>query len=37
VLHLPQLVGLALGIEPAILGLDRHIVATQAVLGKLKQ
>ncbi len=35
VLHLPQLVGLALGIAPAKLGLDRHVVSTHPVLEKL--
>ncbi|NJK49352.1 heterodisulfide reductase [Candidatus Gracilibacteria bacterium] len=35
VLHLPQLVGLAIGIEPDKLGLDRHIVSTKSVLEKL--
>ncbi len=35
VLHLPQLVGLALGIEPKRLGLDRHVVSTQPILEKL--
>lgn len=35
ILHLPQLVALALGISPTELGLDRHIVSTQAVLNKL--
>ncbi len=35
VLHLPQLVGLALGLEPRKLGLDRHIVSTHPVLEKL--
>jgi succinate dehydrogenase / fumarate reductase, cytochrome b subunit len=35
VLHLPQLIGLALGIEPKKLGLDKHIVSTQSVLKKL--
>lgn len=35
VLHLPQLVALALGIEPQKLGLDRHIVSTDSVLQKL--
>ena len=34
VLHLPQLIGLALGIEPKKLGLDRHIVSTKPVLTK---
>jgi succinate dehydrogenase / fumarate reductase cytochrome b subunit len=35
VLHLPQLVALALGIEPEKLGLDRHVVSTKSVLEKL--
>ncbi|MEG4442749.1 CoB--CoM heterodisulfide reductase iron-sulfur subunit B family protein [Microcoleus sp. AT9_B5] len=35
VLHLPQLVALALGVEPKKLGLDRHIVSTKPVLEKL--
>jgi succinate dehydrogenase / fumarate reductase, cytochrome b subunit len=35
ILHLPQLVALAVGVSPAELGLDRHIVATRSVLAKL--
>ncbi|MCL2925459.1 MAG: CoB--CoM heterodisulfide reductase iron-sulfur subunit B family protein [Trichodesmium sp. MAG_R04] len=35
VLHLPQLIALALGISPKKLGLDRHIVSTSPVLEKL--
>jgi succinate dehydrogenase / fumarate reductase, cytochrome b subunit len=35
ILHLPQLVALALGISPEQLGLDRHIVSTQPVIQKL--
>jgi succinate dehydrogenase / fumarate reductase cytochrome b subunit len=35
VLHLPQLVALALGISPDKLGLGRHIVSTRPVLAKL--
>ncbi len=35
VLHLPQLVALALGISPKALGLERHIVSTKPVLEKL--
>lgn len=35
VLHLSQLVALALGIDPQRLGLDRHIVSTASVLRKL--
>lgn len=36
ILHLPQLVALALGIAPRELGLDRHIVSTRSVLEKLE-
>jgi succinate dehydrogenase / fumarate reductase cytochrome b subunit len=32
VLHLPQLVGLALGLEPAELGLNRHVVRPTSVI-----
>lgn len=35
VLHLPQLVALALGVDPKALGLDNHIVSTRPVLEKL--
>ncbi|WP_413199712.1 CoB--CoM heterodisulfide reductase iron-sulfur subunit B family protein [Nostoc piscinale] len=35
VLHLPQLIALALGVKPEELGLDRHIVSTKPVLEKL--
>ncbi len=35
VLHLPQLIALALGIKPKQLGLERHIVSTLPVLQKL--
>jgi succinate dehydrogenase / fumarate reductase cytochrome b subunit len=35
VLHLPQLVGLALGIAPKKLGLDKHVISTQPVLQQL--
>jgi succinate dehydrogenase / fumarate reductase cytochrome b subunit len=35
ILHLPQLVGLALGIEPQALGLGRHIVSTYEMLMQL--
>lgn len=35
VLHLPQLVALALGVSPDKLGLDRHIVSTESVLEKI--
>ncbi len=32
VLHLPQLVGLALGLEPKQLGFSRHIVKPSSVI-----
>lgn len=35
VLHLPQLVALALGIAPEKLGLNHHVVSTRSVLEKL--
>jgi succinate dehydrogenase / fumarate reductase cytochrome b subunit len=35
VLHLPQLIALALGIKPKELGLERHIVSTRPLLKKL--
>ncbi|MBD6616254.1 heterodisulfide reductase [Komarekiella sp. 'clone 1'] len=35
VLHLPQLIALALGVSPEELGLARHIVSTRSVLEKL--
>ena len=36
VLHLSQLVALALGLEPHQLGLDQHVVSTRSVLEKLE-
>ncbi|RUT08498.1 heterodisulfide reductase [Dulcicalothrix desertica PCC 7102] len=35
ILHLPQLIALALGISPKELGLERHIVSTKPLLEKL--
>jgi succinate dehydrogenase / fumarate reductase cytochrome b subunit len=35
ILHLPQLIGLALGISPSELRVDRHVVSTTKVLAKL--
>jgi succinate dehydrogenase / fumarate reductase, cytochrome b subunit len=35
VLHLPQLVALAVGVEPKNLGLGKHIVSTRPILEKL--
>lgn len=37
ILHLPQLVGLALGIEPKKLGLKNHVVSTKPILNKLNK
>ena len=35
VLHLPQLVGLALGFDPKELGMNKHVVRAEAVEEKL--
>ena len=35
ILHLPQIVGLALGFTPKEMGLQRHIVSTSQVIKKL--
>jgi succinate dehydrogenase / fumarate reductase, cytochrome b subunit len=35
ILHLPQLIGLALGLEPKQLGMRKHIASTAAVSGRL--
>ncbi len=35
ILHLPQLVGLALGFSPRDMGLERHIVSTKAIEEKI--
>ena len=35
ILHLPQLIALALGVSPQALGLNKHIVSTKPVLTKL--
>ena len=35
ILHLPQLIGLALGIDPKAMRLNRHIVSTKRVLSEL--
>ena len=34
ILHIPQLLGLAMGLEPEELGLNRHVVDTQPLLEK---
>jgi succinate dehydrogenase / fumarate reductase cytochrome b subunit len=35
VLHLPQMVGLALGLEPKELGMGKHVVSTRDVQRKI--
>ncbi|MCH8008524.1 MAG: CoB--CoM heterodisulfide reductase iron-sulfur subunit B family protein [Chloroflexi bacterium] len=35
IIHLPQLLGLALGIDDKLLRMNRHVVGTQAVLDKV--
>ena len=35
VLHLPQMVGLALGLEPKELGMNKHVVSTKDVVRKV--
>jgi succinate dehydrogenase / fumarate reductase cytochrome b subunit len=37
ILHLPQLIGLALGIEPKDMRLDHHVVSTKKLLAKLPE
>jgi succinate dehydrogenase / fumarate reductase cytochrome b subunit len=37
VLHLPQLLGLALGLEPKELGMNKHVVGTDEVADKVAQ
>jgi succinate dehydrogenase / fumarate reductase cytochrome b subunit len=37
VLHLPQMVGLALGLEPKELGMNKHVVGTKDVQRKVAQ
>jgi heterodisulfide reductase subunit B len=36
ILYITELIGLALGIKPQKLGLDKHLVSTKSVLNKLK-
>ena len=35
VLHLPQMIGLALGLEPKALGMNKHVVKTKSVQRKI--
>ena len=34
ILHLPQMLGLAMGMQPKELGLQRHIISTKEVISK---
>ena len=35
ILHLPQLIGLAIGLDPKALGLQRHIISPKPLLMKM--
>ncbi|NPA13125.1 MAG: heterodisulfide reductase subunit B [Aquificae bacterium] len=35
ILHLPQMIGLAIGLKPKELGLDKHIVSTEEIIRKV--
>ena len=35
IIHLPQMIGLALGLEPGALGMSRHIVSTKSFAAKI--
>jgi succinate dehydrogenase / fumarate reductase cytochrome b subunit len=37
ILHFPQMLGLALGIEPKELGMNRHVVRTKDVQAKIAE
>ncbi|MEK7449989.1 MAG: hypothetical protein AAB019_10980, partial [Planctomycetota bacterium] len=37
IIYLPQLIGLAMGIEPEELGLNLHFVETSPLISKLKE
>jgi succinate dehydrogenase / fumarate reductase cytochrome b subunit len=37
ILHLPQMIGLAMGINPKDLGLQRHIISTKSLLNKISK
>jgi succinate dehydrogenase / fumarate reductase cytochrome b subunit len=37
ILHLPQLIGLAIGLDPKALRVDKHVVSTRKLLDKLAQ
>ena len=35
VLHLPQMIGLAIGFKPHELGLDKHVISTKEIIKKV--
>ncbi|NPA58221.1 MAG: heterodisulfide reductase subunit B [Aquificae bacterium] len=35
ILHLPQMIGLALGFKPKELGLDKHVISTEEIIRKV--
>ena len=35
ILHLPQMIGLALGVDPKILRINKHIMSTKKLLSKV--
>jgi len=35
ILHLPQLLGLAMGLEPNLLGLQRNLISPSSILAKI--
>ncbi len=35
ILHLPQMIGLAIGIDPKIMRLNKHIISTQKIISKI--
>ncbi|HEX5480737.1 MAG TPA: CoB--CoM heterodisulfide reductase iron-sulfur subunit B family protein [Dehalococcoidia bacterium] len=37
IIHLPQMIGLALGVDPKEMRMDHHVVSTQKLLSKLSQ
>ncbi len=37
IIHLPQMIGLALGIPPGEMRMDHHVVSTKKLLSKLAQ
>jgi succinate dehydrogenase / fumarate reductase cytochrome b subunit len=37
IIHLPQMIGLAIGVDPAEMRMDHHVVSTKKLLAKLPQ